>query len=116
MIDRKKTAQDIAEELAALTGRLDAFNDDPLGSWAGTYILDANHQPVKASTLEWGRWFEDTGNRRVAETFTEHYRISTVFLGIDHAWGKGPPLLYETMVFPLKVIDMKTGRHSYNED
>src|SRR6187401_652293 len=25
--------------------------------------------------------------------------VSTVFLGLDHSWGHGPPLLYETMVF-----------------
>ena len=25
--------------------------------------------------------------------------ISTVFLGLDHAWGDGPPLLFETMIF-----------------
>lgn len=25
--------------------------------------------------------------------------VSTVFLGINHRWGSGPPLLFETMVF-----------------
>jgi hypothetical protein len=25
--------------------------------------------------------------------------VSTVFLGLDHAWAGGPPLLFETMVF-----------------
>jgi hypothetical protein len=25
--------------------------------------------------------------------------VSTVFLGIDHNFGNGPPLLFETMVF-----------------
>jgi hypothetical protein len=25
--------------------------------------------------------------------------VSTVFLGLDHAWGKGPPMLFETMIF-----------------
>lgn len=26
-------------------------------------------------------------------------RISTVFLGLDHNWGSGRPLLFETMIF-----------------
>jgi hypothetical protein len=25
--------------------------------------------------------------------------VSTAFLGLDHQWGTGPPLLFETMVF-----------------
>ena len=30
--------------------------------------------------------------------------VSTVFLGIDHNfWGKGKPLIFETMVFPNKI-------------
>jgi hypothetical protein len=26
-------------------------------------------------------------------------RVSTVFIGIDHGFGRGPPLLFETMLF-----------------
>ncbi len=26
--------------------------------------------------------------------------VSTVFLGVDHEWFDGPPLIFETMVFP----------------
>jgi hypothetical protein len=26
--------------------------------------------------------------------------ISTVFLSLDHGWGSGPPVLFETMIFP----------------
>lgn len=26
--------------------------------------------------------------------------VSTVFLGLDHSFGDGPPLIFETMVFP----------------
>lgn len=25
--------------------------------------------------------------------------VSTVYLGLDHGWGDGPPLIYETMIF-----------------
>jgi hypothetical protein len=27
------------------------------------------------------------------------YRVSTVWLGLDHNWGDGDPLIFETMVF-----------------
>ena len=41
-----------------------------------------------------------TANRQVADTWvTPTVRVSTVFLGLDHQWGEGPPLLFETLVF-----------------
>lgn len=65
------------------------------------WILDANHCPVPADMHEWSRFFGNFESRQVAETFTEFYRISTVFLGLDHGWGKGPPVLFETMAFEI---------------
>jgi hypothetical protein len=64
------------------------------------YILE-NGVPVKArSTLEWGRWFEENKDqKRVAYDEMRGCRISTVFLGMDHNWGEGPPILYETRIF-----------------
>lgn len=69
------------------------------------YILDENRQLISVGLLEWARWFEVFENRRVAETLTLTCRISTVFLGLDHQWGKGPPLVFETMVFDLTEIE-----------
>ena len=65
----------------------------------GLYILDG-HTPVPADDLlTWARWFQ-TANRQVADTsLTPHVRVSTVFLGRDHAVGGGVPLLFESMVF-----------------
>ena len=64
------------------------------------YILDESRQPVKVCLLRWARWLENVDNRRVAETETEMFWISTVFLGLDHNYlGKGPPIIFETMVF-----------------
>lgn len=37
--------------------------------------------------------------RRVAQDYIGDVHISTVFLPIDHGWGEGPPILFETMVF-----------------
>jgi hypothetical protein len=63
------------------------------------WILDDNSTPVKTeSVFEWAQWFE-TADRRVALTELDGAEVSTVFLGLDHNYGMGPPLLYETMVF-----------------
>lgn len=65
------------------------------------YILDG-HTPIAVDdVLEWARWFEENIDaRRVTRTeFANGSYVSTVFIGIDHAFGSGPPLLFETMVF-----------------
>ncbi len=51
----------------------------------------------------WG-WVElakDDTYRRVALTaLTEDIEVSTVWLGLDHGFGRpGPPLIFETMIF-----------------
>lgn len=62
------------------------------------YILDG-HDPVPVDdVIEWARWFE-TAKRRVAETEVGPILVSTVFIGLDHSFGAGPPLLFETMTF-----------------
>lgn len=49
--------------------------------------------------LMWAQWFE-TADRRVAYDVVGPWRISTVFLSLDHNFdGAGPPVLWETMVF-----------------
>jgi hypothetical protein len=65
----------------------------------GHYILDGTTPVLEPDLLTWARWFE-TANRHVAETWVSpEVRVSTVFLGLDHQWGDGQPLLWETMCF-----------------
>jgi hypothetical protein len=62
------------------------------------FILDGK-TPVEEPDLEtWALWFE-TADRSVKLTIQERVRVSTVFLGLDHNFGGGPPLLFETMTF-----------------
>jgi len=62
----------------------------------GTPILDNELMPA---WKQWALLFE-TENRSVGSTKTLYgERLSTVFLGLDHAWGGGPPILFETMLF-----------------
>lgn len=63
------------------------------------YILK-NKKPVSVdSVLEWGRQFEKMDSIVKQEDLPNGYWVSTVFLGLDHNFGGGKPLLFETMVF-----------------
>jgi hypothetical protein len=42
-------------------------------------------------------WME-TADRIVCQTEIPGGIVSTVFLGLDHQFGSGPPLLFETLV------------------
>lgn len=48
--------------------------------------------------LYWAIWYEDA-DRAVAQDEIGEVRVSTVFLGTDHNFGPGEPILYETMIF-----------------
>lgn len=62
--------------------------------------FDRQGQPV-SDTLRWAKLFEDRSYQRVALTIlTNGIKVSTVWLGLNHQWGDGPPLIFETMVFP----------------
>lgn len=51
------------------------------------------------------QWAQLRGNEpyaRVGATTVGPYWVSTTWLGLDHRrWGDGPPLIFETMAFPL---------------
>ena len=63
------------------------------------YTLNED-KSVSRAKLEWARWFEKADRRVDATDIQEiNVRVSTVFLGINHQWGTGPPLLFESMIF-----------------
>ena len=63
------------------------------------YKLDGDKIIPTNNLVEWAKWFE-TANRRIDYTeLPDGKRVSTIFLGIDHNFGKGVPLLFETIVF-----------------
>jgi len=65
------------------------------------YVLDDQNNAIPCEdVLEWGEKFADFSKRQVADTsLLDTIRVSTVFIGIDHAWNDGPPLVFESMVF-----------------
>jgi hypothetical protein len=69
------------------------------------YILDNNYNPVSAPIMEAAQWMDENPNRKkvgydeLTDLNGDDVRVSTVFLGLDHAWNSKTPVLWETMIF-----------------
>ena len=68
------------------------------------YTLDRDNNPVLTDT------FPKAG-RVVEQTYLDEYYVSTVFLAFDHGFENTKPVLWETMIFPLR----DNGRIDYND-
>ena len=81
-------------------------------------FYDRQGNPIIGSKV-WALLFEDMDYRRVAETTLPSGKwVSTVWMGIDHRFtGDGPPLIFETMVFPSEdnPSDQDMERYSTEE-
>jgi hypothetical protein len=62
------------------------------------YILHGTEVVPEPDLMAWGKWMEEA-ERLVRSTEIQGIYVSTVFLGLDHNFGGGPPLVFETMVF-----------------
>ncbi len=49
--------------------------------------------------FKWARLMEDTSYRTLKRTQVSDIIVSTVWLGLNHRFGEGPPLIFETMTF-----------------
>lgn len=87
------------------------------------YILNADGDVEPCDdVIAWAEWFERASRTR--ERIIAHDRdegpdgieilVSTVFLGLDHAWGNGPPVLWETLVMG-GLLDGEMRRYSSRE-
>jgi hypothetical protein len=66
----------------------------------GQYILNSEGDPVPAMDIvTWGRWMQQADRKVARDIVSKGVEVSTVFLGLDHSFGDGPPLLWETMIF-----------------
>jgi len=63
------------------------------------YILHGHEAVPEDDLLTWAHWLE-LANRVVKRTqVSEGIEVSTVFLGLNHSFGEGKPLIFETMIF-----------------
>ena len=50
------------------------------------------------SLMDWAASYEDAAYRVVQQTEVGGHFVSTVWLGLDHSFGGGAPLIFETMI------------------
>lgn len=85
------------------------------------YILENGKPKATHDPLLWARWFEKFENRQLLVSVFDggrngEIRISTIFLGLDHSFGRhDDPVLWETMIFGGKH-DQFQERYSSEED
>lgn len=64
------------------------------------YILDENNKPIRSTIVEYGKQIEENPERKaVKQERIDDIFISTMLLGLDHAWNSDIPVLWETMIF-----------------
>jgi hypothetical protein len=62
-------------------------------------ILDESGNVVECDLLTWAIWFEKSRQRIIEQDTVEGLWVSTIFMGLNHQYGRGKPLWFETMVF-----------------
>ncbi len=75
------------------------------------------HDPVPVNdVLEWAFWFENAKEEcKVAFDTVGDADISTVFLGLDHNYFGGVPILFETMIFGGEYDQYQERYHTWDE-
>lgn len=66
------------------------------------FKLDKDNNVIPCTLYEWGEFLEEArtnGKKIVKQEEVKGKFISTVFLGLNHNFYKGGPLIFETMVF-----------------
>lgn len=58
---------------------------------------DMDGKPIER--MDWIKRFVDDDARRIGSEDRDGVHVSTVYLGLNHAWDDGPPLIFETMIF-----------------
>src|SRR5207245_9451486 len=65
---------------------------------------------VAVDLMTWAKWFQDA-DCRIGDDPIGDVRVSTVFLGLNHNFRGGEPLLFETMIFG-GPLDGETWRYA----
>lgn len=65
------------------------------------YILNENGEPVvEPDLLKWAKWVESNHPLQIVkQERVGNLEVSTVFLYLNHRFGPGNPILWETMIF-----------------
>ena len=99
------------------------MTDEDLERWAGVdewlervggvYGMDGE----RITAREWSYLLEHPELRRVGRDQIGDVLVSTVLLGLDHSYGVGPPLIFETMIFgESHALDQEQWRYATREE
>jgi hypothetical protein len=82
-------------------------------------VYDRNGQPIDSASF--GRLLSDRAYKKIGLTKVadgeKSFTVSTVWLGINHRYGDGPPLIFETMVFGEgSMLDLACARYSTEQE
>lgn len=79
------------------------------------YTLVGKEVSKCSDVMEWAKKLEEMDRTIEKTLFTVdgvgEIGVSTVFLGIDHQYGRGDPLIFETMIFGGQ-LDQEMDRYS----
>lgn len=79
----------------------DTFSDDMENPLKGYFYRLSGKKPVPCSLDEYMTFMKSAANRIIEQTPIGDLLVSTIFTGIDHAFGTGEKRLFETKVFGL---------------
>jgi len=75
--------------------------------------FDKDGKPI--DLFEWAKKFEDLSYKVIEQTELRNgLWVSTVWLGLNHCYSEGEPLIFETMVFKNKEIGKELDMDRYN--
>jgi len=98
------------EEILAQLHPLNTLADDRLLG-----IRDGLHYDKEGREItfwQWGKLHDCVEYIRIADDTIGPYWVSTVWIGLNHNWGGGPPLIFESMVFKGDESDLDCVRYS----
>lgn len=66
----------------------------------GRFVLNERGDAVaEPDLMKWGAWMETAERHLALDKLPNGAKVSTVFLGLDHSFDEGVPILWETMIF-----------------
>lgn len=72
--------------------------------------FDRKGKPIDTAT--WTKLFHDRKYQIIKQTRVEDWVVSTVWLGINHAFGGGPPIIFETLILDDSQGEVDGTRYS----
>ena len=78
------------------------------------WILNKNRKIKKVDLMTWAKWFKSSQDRIIGKDIIKGIRVSTVFLGIDHGFGLGKPILFETIIFGSNLKKLQGYQERYH--